>query len=225
MSNFELLEGSKSPHFLKEYIIYMSSKNNEFPLNGLLLFTGSQGSGKTYKAVEYVYNIKKKYPQCSIVSNLNLEFQDYEFKNQDDLHSYSNYGTVILIDEIQIYFNSLSSKNIDPVVMAQIAQQRKQHIHIVATTQVFGRLAKQFREQFNQVVYCSKFFGLNCIGKIQLIDRYSMDGENSTDTNLSGKVLYQNIFFRNPEIFDMYDTYKIIDIADRKGGVFNGYDE
>ena len=69
-------------------------------------------------------------------------------------------GVLFLIDEIQLEFNSLESKQIDPSVMQEIAQQRKQRKHIVGTSQVFQRIAKPFREQFKYVVQCRKVLGV-----------------------------------------------------------------
>ena len=138
-----------------------------FPFDGLICFTGPQGSGKTLTAVDYVYNLLKMYPQCKLCTNIHLEdypafdfdewlqtynLQAYKlskepfssvdrttlyniylamnrvfpFNNCDDLQRYSNgeEGIIFLIDEIQLYFNSLESKNINPDVMVQISQQR-----------------------------------------------------------------------------------------------------
>ena len=172
--------------FLKEYPSYFSP-------DGLLIFTGPQGSGKTLSAVNYVYKLLKIYPKCKIVTN--LELTDYPFDNErvflfqeaKDLTRYKNgyNGVIFLIDEIQLYFNSLGSKNIDIDVMTQISQQRKQRIHIVATSQVFGRMSKQLREQFDTVIYCEKKF-LGFMQKNSLIDRNSIDSQESTGTNLKG---------------------------------------
>ena len=93
-------------------------------------------------------------------------------------------------------------------VMTQISQQRKQRIHIVATSQVFGRMAKPLREQFSCVILCKSYF--NFIQKNSLIDRDSIDGEESTGTNISGKVVKNFWFFRSPEMFKRYDTYAVI---------------
>lgn len=85
---------------------------------------------------------------------------EFSIFNGDDLAKYSNgeFGVIYLIDEIQLYFNSLKSKNINPEVMVQISQQRKQRKHIVATSQVFGRMAKPLREQFSSVLVCKIFW-------------------------------------------------------------------
>ena len=92
--------------------------------------------------------------------------------------------------------------------MTQISQQRKQRKHIVATCQVFGRMAKPLREQFSCVVLCKSYF--NFIQKNMLIDRDSINGEESTGTNISGVVKRNYIYFRHPDMFKRYDTYAVI---------------
>lgn len=195
-------------------------KNNPtyFRPDGLIIFCGPQGSGKTLSAVNYVYNLLKLYPKCKIVTNLDLidypvdDERVFLFTEAKDLTKYKNgkEGVIFLIDEIQLYFNSLGSKNIDMDVMTQISQQRKQRIHIVATSQVFGRMSKQLREQFDVVIWCQKkFFGY--LQKNSLINRDSIDGEESTGTNLSGKVVKNFYYFKSPNMFQKYDTYKVIE--------------
>ena len=43
-------------------------KNNPtyFRPDGLIIFCGPQGSGKTLSAVNYVYNLLKLYPKCRL---------------------------------------------------------------------------------------------------------------------------------------------------------------
>ena len=107
-------------------------------------------------------------------------------------------------------------------VMTQIAQQRKQRIHIVATCQVFGRMAKPLREQFSNVVLCKSYF--NFIQKNALIDRDSIDSEESTGTNLTGKVVRNYWWFRTPKMFDRYDTYAVIDNKNLSAALEDGQD-
>ena len=168
-------------------------------------------------AVNYVRNLIEKYPNALIVTNLELKFlpKNYknlrEFRNADDFFKYKNgeEGIIYLIDEIQLYFNSLQSKNVNLEVINYISQQRKQRVHIVGTSQVFGRMAKPLREQFDTVILCKKYF--NCIEKMMIIDRDSIDDENSTSTNLNAKVKRSKWGIYSPEMFDTYDTYKVID--------------
>lgn len=134
----------------------------------------------------------------------------FEFKNNDDLKKYSNgkKGVIYLIDEIHLYMNSLESKNINIDVMTQISQQRKQRKHIVATCQIFGRMAKPLREQFSSVMICKNYLGF--IQFNRMIDRDSIDSDNSSDTNLKGKVKKRFMWLHNPIFYNRYDTYSII---------------
>ncbi len=183
---------------------------------GLVAFVGPQGSGKSLSAVNYVQNLLERYPKALIVSNLELKFlpknyKNYrEFKNADDFFKYKNgeYGIIFLIDEIQLYFNSLDSKNINIEVINFISQQRKQRVHIVATSQVFGRMAKPLREQFDTVIVCKKYF--NFIERLMIIDRDSIDDDTSTGTNLNARVKKSIWNFYSPKMFELYDTYKVI---------------
>lgn len=202
---------------IKYDIEFRANNPGYFYPDGLVVFIGGQGTGKTLSAVNYVYNLKEFYPNSIIVTNIDLK--DYpvdnervfRFNNADDLMRYKNgkKGVIFLIDEIHLYFNSLHSKNINMDVMTQIAQQRKQRIHIVATCQVFGRMAKPLREQFSNVILCKSYF--NCLQCNLLIDRDSIQGEESTGTNLSGQVVKKYWWFRSPEMFERYDTYAVIE--------------
>lgn len=210
-------------------------KNNPtyFHPDGLLVFVGGQGTGKTLSAVNYVYNLLAIYPKALIVTNIDLRdypvdnVRVFRFNDATDLKKYKNgkEGVIFLIDEIHLYFNSLKSKNINMDVMTQIAQQRKQRIHIVATSQVFGRMAKPLREQFSSIVLCKCYF--NFIQKNSLIDRDSIDGEESTGTNITGKVVRNYWWFRCPKMFDRYDTYAVIEnknltaALDEKQDIYN----
>lgn len=194
------------------------SKNhpNYFYPDGLTCFCGPQGSGKTLSATLYVENLLNQFPDALLVTNICLNDFPFDnekvfpFQNADDLRNYSNgeKGVIFLIDEIQLYFNSLDSKNINPDVMVQISQQRKQRKHIVCTSQVFGRMAKPLREQFSNVIICKNYFGF--IQYNMLVDRDSI-GEYDNGTSLKGEVKEKFIWFHKPDYYNKYDTYYVID--------------
>lgn len=194
---------------------FMREHPDYFDPDGLVVFTGAQGTGKTLSAVNYVENLLRAYPKAILVTNLSLSHfpfdgdRVYFFLDGDDLSRYENgeYGVIYLIDEIQLYFNSLQSKNINPDVMVQISQQRKQRKHIVGTSQVFGRMAKPLREQFSSVVVCKKLLGFIQFNK--LVDRDSI-GENDNGTTLKGEVIKRFFWFHSPKDYGKYDTYHVI---------------
>ena len=135
----------------------------------------------------------------------------FEFRDNDDFSRYNNgdKGVIFLVDEIQLYLNSLESKNVNMDVLTQISQQRKQRKHIVCTSQVFGRMAKPLREQFSCIILCKAF--LRFIQCNRLIDRDSLDDDNSTGTNLKGTVKKKFWWVHTPDMYGRYDTYYIID--------------
>lgn len=221
MISISACKESLSPTNFLDWLSYKRKFKKEHPNyfypDGLVVFTGPQGTGKTLSAVNYVEKLLKMYPRCKLVTNLSLKNYPmdnrrvFEFKNGEDLSRYKNgeYGVIFLIDEIQLYFNSLQSKNINPDVMVHISQQRKQRKHIVCTSQVFGRMAKPLREQFSSVIVCKNFFGFLQFNR--LIDRDSIsDSENASDTTIQGQVKKRFMWFHHPKMYGKYDTYYVI---------------
>lgn len=251
---------------LKYKIQFNRNHPDYFDADGLVMFCGCQGSGKTLTAVNYTYNLMEKYPRCKLVTNIHLKdfpmvsFDEFKrnnlsrsaigdneieigklndtvyqcylqenrvfpFVDNDDLSRFDNdeYGVIFLIDEIQLYMNSLQSKNINMDTMAQISQQRKQRKHIVATSQVFGRIAKPLREQFSNVVLCKcylKMFQFN-----SLIDRDSIgDSDNSTATNITGQVKRKFFYIHSPIMYKRYDTSYVIQKGKFDSGKGDIYD-
>jgi len=203
-----------------------------FVPDGLCVFEGAQGSGKTLSAVRYVCNIMRLFPACLLVTNILISdypFDDkrvFVFKNSDDLMRYENgeKGVVYLIDEIQLYFNSLQSKNVSIEEITEISQQRKQRKHIVCTSQVFGRLAKPLREQFNTVIHCKNHFGILQWNNIYRQEDIKIDSDYM---HVEGKAYKRFIFIHSVHDYKNYDTYfkvKNIDFNDIKGGESDIYD-
>ena len=110
-------------------------------------------------------------------------------------------------NEIQIEFNSLESRNIDPVVITEIAQQRKQRKHIVGTSQVFNRIAKPFREQFKYAVMCRNIAGFLQINALVRGEDCLVDEQGTVKT----EKVKRYVWFHSPVVYQAYDTYaKII---------------
>lgn len=225
IANF--LSGSLDVSLLVDTIKYKRDFRKQHPdffdPSGILVFCGPQGAGKTLSAVQYVRKLAEKYPKMILVTNVEikgLSIAVYPYTGIADFSKYSNgfEGVVFLIDEIHIEFNSLESKNIDPSVMTEIAQQRKQRKHIVGTSQVFGRIAKPFREQFKYVVLCRCLWGVLQYNTL-------IDGERAMvddDGHLEAETVKRYFWWHKPELYDSYNTYaKIIRSKDRR--IQSGY--
>lgn len=188
------------------------------PCSGILLFCGVQGSGKTYSMANYVINLSRKYPKAIICSNLAIDgINTVPYLGVISLTSINNGedGVIYVIDEIQLEFNSLESRQIGIEVMIEVSQQRKQRKHIVGTTQVFGRVAKPIREQIKWVVLCKCYLRLFQINKL-------INGEESEEVDGKLKTKTKSIIFdiHKVEYYKRYDTYaKIQRINDIYKGV------
>lgn len=190
-------------------------KNNpeRMPCDGIICFCGEQGSGKTLSAVSYVCNLAKAFPKAIICTNVDLtaDFLENEiisYTGPDQMLSLDNgeYGVIFLLDEMHIEFNSLESKGMDVHIFELVSQQRKARKHIVGTSQVFGRLAKPFREQFKMAVCCDNFMGL--IFRQQIFSAKNVVVEENITTMLTPKAT--RFFIPSPQDFNLYDTTQII---------------
>lgn len=212
-----LLSGSLNPDGLidciKFDIRFRRDHPDYFPYDGLYLFCGSQGSGKTLSMVQAAYKLACDYPRLQIVTNLILNNfprpeRIFEYSGDDCLDEYNNgeYGVLFLIDEIHTLYNSLQSRNIDPSVMAQICQQRKQRKIIMGTSQVFSRVAKPFREQCKVIVLCGNFLKYLQVNQVCLGYK-CVDAGNG---EMNAPVEYRRFWFHTPQLYLMYDTYAVI---------------
>lgn len=213
MKGIQYLEGSHNPLNVFKVAFYNIAFRRSHPTyfdpEGLLIFCGEQGSGKTLSAVQYVKSLCAAYPHAKLCTNVAIEglpeeTEVIEYDGLDCLKNLENdmEGVIYLIDEIHLEFNSLESKNIPIEVMVEVAQQRKQRKHIVGTTQVYGRLAKPFREQLRNVVLCQNYF------KVLQFNRL-IDGSKSREED--GKIVTETsrsyFWFHSPALYGCYDTY------------------
>lgn len=190
---------------------FRSENPQFFSPDGILLFSGGQGAGKTLSAVRYVRRLSLAYPRAIIVSNITLNFPDRDiipYTSFDDLCSMDNgyYGIIVLIDELPVLFSSLESRNIHPSVLSGVAQQRKRRMTIIGTSQQFMRIAKPLREQCNALVECSSGFG-GIIQYNKMIDFGSLAYNDAGElTNV--EYTHKTCFVRTPALFDLYDTFQ-----------------
>lgn len=181
-------------------------------LHGLICFCGQQGSGKTLSAVQYIEQVARYYPKMHIVSNidLNLDVSNViiPYSGLDQLVDYNNgkKGVLFFLDEIQLEFNSLESKGMDVRTFELVSQQRKQRKQIVGTTQVFGRMAKPFREQFKYAILCNNPIGSLFKQEVYRAKNVSYEDDIRTELDLECVKWY----FASPNMFDSYDTSTVV---------------
>lgn len=183
-----------------------------FRYQGLHVFCGEQGSGKTIALVEFMRRMQAEYPKARCITNLGYRYEDNPLVQWQQLLTYNNgnRGVIVGIDEIQNWF--MSGKNTLPEGMLEVVtQNRKNRRIIVATSQVFTRMAKGLREQCTLIYEPITFLG--CITWVR-IRKPILD----CDGNVIDKKHRGSYFFvHTPELRDAYDTYKVIHTLAREG--------
>jgi ATP-dependent Clp protease ATP-binding subunit ClpX len=182
---------------------------NEF---GVSLYAGKQGAGKTMAMTEYLERMRALYPECIIVTNYGYKHELKPFTDWSDFFKIRNdeKGVIFAIDELQNEFTSTAWKNFPESLLSEITQQRKQKIKIVATSQVFTRVAKPLREQTFEVVECYTFLGRWTFCKA--FDAQEYEAVISMP-NLKNKLhrLWRRNFIQDNKIREMYDSYAKIE--------------
>lgn len=136
-----------------------------FPKQGMIIFEGRQGNGKTSSMVHFLNEIKEQHPYAEILSNFAYIGENESLNHWKQLIDYQNHtdrqaGVVVAIDELQNWFSSKDSKNFDPQMLSVITQNRKNRRLILGTAQQFYMLSKDIRTQCTEVRHCTTFLGV-----------------------------------------------------------------
>ena len=195
-------------NFPVRYILDFFDRDPEFFTHqGLVVFTGRQGNGKTIAMVEQARLWKQEYPKAKCLTNFGFEEQDDVLDHWTKLIDYKNgiYGVICCMDEMQNWFSSNQSKNFPPEMLEVITQNRKNRRVIMGTAQSFNRLSKPIREQATEVRKCWTFLG--CITVV----KRTVPELNAAGDVLSWRTKGFYYFVHTQEIRDSYDTYKVIE--------------
>lgn len=149
--------------FPAQFVDDLFEKDPEFfRYQGLIIFEGRQGSGKTISMVEFILRMQEEYPLSITTTNFGLKSQNKELKSWEMLIDYKNgkQGVIVGMDELQNWFSSNDSKNFPPEMLGIITQNRKNRRIILGTSQNFYLLAKAIRSQATEVRRCTTLFRL-----------------------------------------------------------------
>lgn len=183
-----------------------------FRFQGLHVFCGEQGSGKTIALVEFIMRMQAEYPNSKCITNLGYKYENTQLKQWQQLLTYNNgkKGVIVGIDEIQNWF--ASGKNTLPESMLEVVtQNRKNRRIIVATSQVFTRMAKGLREQCTLIYEPITFLG--CITWVRIRKPVLDSDGNVIDKKHRGSYF----FVHTEELREAYDTYKVIHTLAKDG--------
>lgn len=192
-----------------------------FPDQGMIIFTGRQGMGKTIAMTEYVYRMQQTYPLLKVTTNYGYKTEDLYLNHWKRLIDFNNgrSGVIAGLDELQNWFSSNASRNFPPEMLQVITQNRKNRRVIVGTAQNFYLLAKPLRTQTTEVREC--FTILRCLTIVH---------RREPILDVSGDVrTYKNrgwyFFVHSDEVRNSYDTYKVINNLKKSGFYKSSLDE
>lgn len=186
---------------------------------GLHIYLGAFGQGKTSSMVRDAYNICRRYPSVTLLTNVDVLNFPKHTKIQklrcarDILNAPDN--TLVLIDEIGTIFNSrdwASSKGSMPKPLFQhICQCRHRHLAVLATTQDWGFLDKQLRQIATDVTVCSASFAHPFSRKITN-KRYNAREYDNFQSNplLPLTCLSVDVYLQTDFIRSLYDTREMV---------------
>lgn len=191
-------------------------KFNEY---GLTLFEGCQGAGKSISMIKQLNDYRNEFGNdLFIATNCEFKYQDMQLERFEDIllavqrsKELNCIGCVIGWDEIQNDFDN-QIRTYPIAILRTITQQRKQGIKILATSQVFTRVAKVIREQTFEVVHCKTFANRWTFQKYYNAIDYeyyiSNIEKNEKAEKLRPKMRYN--FVQDDEIRNLYDSYAVI---------------
>lgn len=191
----------------KQYVLDMYEREPDFfPYQGLIIYTGRQGYGKTISMVRDLMRIQKEYPLCKVITNLAYRGENRALKHWKQLIEYKNgiHGVVVAMDELQNWFSSNQSKNFPPQMLEVITQNRKNRRVIMGTAQNFYLLSKAIRSQCTEVRECFTLFG--CLTIVRRREPY-LDAEGNV-SEWKNRGIY--FYVHDIELRESYDTYRVI---------------
>lgn len=200
--------------FPKQFTDDLFEKDPEFfKYQGMIIFEGRQGSGKTMSMVEFILRMQEEYPLAKTTTNFGLISQNKELKDWKMLIDYKNdkQGVIVGMDELQNWFSSNDSKNFPPEMLGIVTQNRKNRRIILGTSQNFYLLAKAIRSQATEVRRCSTLFG--CLTIVKRVEPI-LDSEGNVQ-EWKNRGMY--FFVHNKKLRNAYDTYKVIENLRKSG--------
>ncbi len=200
--------------FPKRFVDDMFERDpNFFPYQGLIIFEGRQGNGKTISAIQCARQMQKEFLKAKCITNLKYRYEDDELNHWEKLIDYKNgiYGVIAVLDETQNWFSSNQSKNFPPEMLQVITQNRKNRRVILGTAQNFYLLAKAIRSQTTEIRRCTTFFG--CLTLVRKFEPILNSEGNVEEFKKRGWYFYVH----DKELRESYDTYYVINSLKESG--------
>lgn len=184
-----------------------------FRYQGMIIFCGRQGMGKTISMIENAMMMQKEYPLAKCITNLKYEYQDEKLEKWEQLVDYKNghQGVIVCMDELQNWFSSNQSRNFPEEMLSVITQNRKNRRIILGTAQSFNLLAKPIRTQTTEVRDC-----ITLAGCVTIVFRKEPFLNSEGDVE-KWKHRGMYMYVHSPQLRNSYDTYEVIENLKKSG--------
>lgn len=193
-------------HYIKE------KKWRIFNENGIVIYGGLFGTGKTLSMVNYVESIYAHYDNIEVISNVtfnNIPFTDFKYFEQLQDPVPDGVTRIYVCDEFGSLFNSRNyQKNTitETEYLTVLNQLRKEKKLLLITSQRYGMLDKVFRQVAKTFYDCKKFW--------RFYWRYAYDPYDLEYTNDPRLVKSLNFFpkmiFARKKQYAAYDTHEFV---------------
>lgn len=183
---------------------------------GVFCFTGKQGSGKTYSAVDFIscIHMKNKKVITNVYSyylsdknNIIYEPDFYKIIKGFKNHLYTK-DYIIFYDEI---FTLLAKGKLDRSILSFISQLRKRSIYLITTAQEWLEINVTFRRYVRYQIDC-KLVNLPFLGGVsinEINDGYNMQWDKDQNEYLAPRL--RTTFKKcSLKIADSYDTFEVV---------------
>lgn len=200
--------------FPKRYAADIMERDADFfRYQGMYIFTGRQGNGKTVAMTEFIRRMQTEYPLSQCITNYGYKGQQKELRHWKQLLNFSNgkKGVIVGIDETQNWFSSNESKDFPPEMLGVCTQNRKNRRVICGTAQNFYLLAKAIRTQTVEVRECLTLCG--CVTFVRC--REPILNEVGEVVEWKKRGMYW--FVHDKELRESYDTYRVIENLSKAG--------
>lgn len=200
-------------------LAFMRANPDYMETVGIWCFVGAQAAGKTLSAVKAFKKAAATYPKALLCSNLKVNgLGDREiipFVDYSQISELTNgiNGVIFLIDEMQTVWNCMEARSIPIDEIGTLCQNRKDRRLIFGTSQVYGRTAKQVREQYKYVVFCRSYFKYLQLNTI--VDPCPEGYTSEDDGHFEGLIKWHSVFFHSPADYQAYDTFNKIERMQR----------
>lgn len=177
----------------------------------IIIYKGARGRGKTLTMVKDALAFYLKGHR--VLSNIHLKFGEY-IENEDILNLDKNsdiFNCVLVIDEIQIFFDSRRGMRKENLSFSNFIQQsRKRNITILTTTQYVNTIDLRLRQHLDILAF-PNYIQKSMLCEVTYMDLTRLeDNDFILGSNAEFKPATRKVIFNAQPIFKLYDTREMI---------------